>query len=197
VTKLSAAKLSPKSIVNYTQLMKMVVASAVDENTGDQLFPIKWNHDFADMPVVGKQHQPSLTEDEMTKIVTSASGREQVLYVLIAATGLRIGEALGLEITIFLTIAPCSQWSNLCSPGRLSLRRHSRPFVSWMFRDCRFTAEGVRIGSQRRICFCDSQWSRHSAVQHSPTETSPLVARSQDHASRVPQLQALSHNVAP
>jgi hypothetical protein len=52
VTKLSAAKLSPKTIVNYCQLMKMVVASAVDEKTGDQLFPIKWNHDFADMPVV-------------------------------------------------------------------------------------------------------------------------------------------------
>jgi integrase len=98
VTKLSAAKLSPKTIVNYTQLMKMVVASAVDEQTGDQLFPIKWNHDFADMPVVGKQHQPSLTEDEMTKIAAEASGREQMLYVLIAATGLRIGEALGLEV---------------------------------------------------------------------------------------------------
>jgi integrase len=98
VTKLSTAKLSPKSIVNYCQLMKMVVASAVDEKTGDQLFPIKWNHDFADMPVVGRQHQPSLTEDEMTKIAAEASGREQMLYVLTAATGLRIGEALGLEI---------------------------------------------------------------------------------------------------
>jgi integrase len=34
----------------------------------------------------------------MTKIVAAASGREQILYVLLAATGLRIGEALGLEV---------------------------------------------------------------------------------------------------
>ncbi len=97
VTKLSEAKLSPKTIINYSQVFKLVVASAVDKKTGDQLFPIKWNHDFVDMPAVGKQHQPSFTEAEMATIVGKPD-QWQMLYVLLAATGLRVGEGLGLEI---------------------------------------------------------------------------------------------------
>ena len=98
ITKMTAANLAAKTIVSYSQVFKLVVASAVDEKTGNALFPITWNHDFCDLPVVGKQNQPSFTENEMTKIIAAASGREQVLYTLMAATGLRIGEALGLEI---------------------------------------------------------------------------------------------------
>jgi hypothetical protein len=60
VTNMSAAGLSAKTIINYSQLVKLVVASAVDEKTGEPLFPRKWNHDFVDMPVLGKQHQPTV-----------------------------------------------------------------------------------------------------------------------------------------
>jgi integrase len=69
----------------------------VDDKTGNQLFPITWNHEFVDMPIIGKQHQPSLTEDEMARVV-AAPGSMQMLYVLLAAGGFRAGEALGLEI---------------------------------------------------------------------------------------------------
>ena len=43
VAKMHEAGLSPKSIMNYIGLVKLVVASALDNN-GEQLFPRKWNH---------------------------------------------------------------------------------------------------------------------------------------------------------
>lgn len=97
VAKMHAAGLSPKTIGNYIGLAKLVVASAVDEN-GDPLFPRNWNHEFMDMPIVQNQRQPAFKPDMVSSIVGSADGQEQVLYALLAGTGLRIGEALGLEI---------------------------------------------------------------------------------------------------
>jgi integrase len=97
VVKMDEAGLSPKTISNYVGLAKLIVASSIDEN-GEQLFPRKWNHDFIDMPIVQKQHQPTFAAETMSSIVRKAEGQEQVLYSLLAGTGLRVGEALGLEI---------------------------------------------------------------------------------------------------
>ena len=51
--------LGPKSIRNICLVVKLVKASAVGEN-GDELYPMKWNADFIDAPVVDarKQHTP-------------------------------------------------------------------------------------------------------------------------------------------
>jgi integrase len=100
VEKMSDAGLSAKSISNYVGLVKLIVASAIDEN-GEQLFPRKWNHDFIDMPIVRNQHQPSFTAETMSAIVEKADGQERVLYALLAGTGLRVGEALGLDVKHF------------------------------------------------------------------------------------------------
>lgn len=97
VAKMHEAGLSPKSIMNYIGLVKLVVASALDNN-GEQLFPRKWNHEFIDLPIVNKQHQPTFATETMTAIVQKADGQEMALYALLAGTGMRIGEALGLEI---------------------------------------------------------------------------------------------------
>jgi integrase len=97
VAKMHEAGLSPKTITNYIGLVKLVVASAIDEN-GDELFPRKWNHEFLDVPLVENQHKPTFTPETMTAIVQKADGQEQILYSLLAGTGLRIGEALGLEV---------------------------------------------------------------------------------------------------
>lgn len=97
VAKMCAAGLSPKTVSNYVGLAKQVVASAIDEN-GEELFPRKWNHDFIDMPIVENQRQPTFTAETMSAIVDKASGQEQVLFSLLAGTGLRIGEAMGLEV---------------------------------------------------------------------------------------------------
>jgi integrase len=94
---LHAANLSPQTMKTYTNLVKLIVGSAIDEN-GDQLFPRKWNNEFIDLPVIEKQKQPTFTHETMAAIVEKASGQDQVLYALLAGSGLRIGEALGLEI---------------------------------------------------------------------------------------------------
>jgi integrase len=73
------------------------VASAVNEN-GEELYPRKWNHDFMELPIITEQHKPTFTADVVTAIVTSAKGRYRMLYALCAASGMRIGQALGLEI---------------------------------------------------------------------------------------------------
>jgi integrase len=102
VGKMTAAKLSPKTIVNYTQVMKLVVASATNEN-GDQIHPRVWNNDFAGVPIVDKtkQRRPTITQTELEEILTSVKHRYRVLFALLAGTGLRIGEALALKTTDF------------------------------------------------------------------------------------------------
>jgi site-specific recombinase XerD len=97
VVKMHAANLSPQTITTYVNLVKLVVGSAIDEN-GEQLFPRKWNNEFIDLPVIENQKQPTFTAETMSAIVEKAYGQDQVLYALLAGTGLRVGEAFGLEV---------------------------------------------------------------------------------------------------
>lgn len=102
VERLSKKKLAPATIKNICLVVKLVVASAVDED-GNQLFPMKWNSRFIDAPQVDptKQRKPSFTGAEVEKIVQTATGRIQAMCLLLAASGLRIGEAIGLECRHF------------------------------------------------------------------------------------------------
>jgi integrase len=97
VTKMAAARLSPKMIHNVVQVAKTVVASAVNEN-GEQLYPRTWNHEFIDLPEVNNQRQPTYSSEAMKAIVAGSAERERMLFALLGATGIRIGEALGIEI---------------------------------------------------------------------------------------------------
>jgi hypothetical protein len=99
VSTMSEGGLSAKTIDTYTQVVKMVVASVVN-GEGEEVYPRKWNHDFIDMPVVDKtkQNTPSFSSEVMTGLAAWKWERERVLFVLGGAGGLRIGEALGLEI---------------------------------------------------------------------------------------------------
>jgi integrase len=99
VIRMRAADLADKTIVNYFQVVRAVVASAVSSE-GEQLYPRNWNFHFIGLPVVDekKQCKPSLTASEVEEILTRAKGRYKVLFALLGGTGLRIGEALGLEI---------------------------------------------------------------------------------------------------
>ncbi len=90
-------RFSAKSIGNYVQVIKMVVASVMDEN-GDVLYPRKWNHDFMDLPVVGDQRTPTFAADEVTSICAKAEGQYAELYALLAGSGLRIEEAFALQV---------------------------------------------------------------------------------------------------
>jgi len=92
------SNLAPATIRDYSNIVKAVVASAVDEN-GERLFPRTWNYEFIDAPVVKYQKQPSTDKKGMESILKEAAGQYRVLYALLAGCGpLRAGEALGLEI---------------------------------------------------------------------------------------------------
>ena len=66
---------------------------------GDENYPRKWNHEFIDLPEVKDQRTPTFTREELSTVAAPRAGiRYRMLYILLGATGLRIGEALGLEI---------------------------------------------------------------------------------------------------
>jgi hypothetical protein len=92
---------SPQTIANYTKVIKMVVSSAVDEE-GEEIYPRKWNHKFVDMPVIvkAKQNTPCFSPEVVSELATYSWEDKwmRALVILCAAAGLRIGEALGLEI---------------------------------------------------------------------------------------------------
>jgi integrase len=90
--------LGPSAIRSYTNTVKMVVASAVDEK-GDVLFPRTWNHAFIDLPEDKHPQQPTFTGEVMTGIVAAPKEKlYRMFYVLCASAGLRFGEALGIDI---------------------------------------------------------------------------------------------------
>lgn len=100
IEKMVSAGLSAQTIVNYTRVVKMVVASAVNDE-GEEIYPRKWNHNFVGMPILKReeQHRPTVTEAELGEILASTGKRWAVLFALLAGTGLRIGEALALKPT--------------------------------------------------------------------------------------------------
>jgi hypothetical protein len=85
---LPKAEFSPKTIWNYVQVVKMVVASAVGDD-GEELYPRKWNHEFMDLPTVAGQRTPTFTSEQVQQIVLRADGQFAVLYALLAATASR------------------------------------------------------------------------------------------------------------
>jgi hypothetical protein len=91
--------LSPKTVENYLQVPKMVVASVVDDD-GNEVYPRKWNHDFMDVPLVekSKQNTPSFSSAVMTGLARWKNPKTRMLFILCGAAGFRISEVLGVEI---------------------------------------------------------------------------------------------------
>ena len=48
-----------------------------------------------------QQKKPTLTVAEVEQIITRAKGRYQVLFALLAGSGMRVGEGLGLRVEPF------------------------------------------------------------------------------------------------
>jgi hypothetical protein len=59
VIKMKAANLADKTVVNYFQVVKAVVASAVSSE-GEQLYPRTWNFHFIGLPVIDEKKQHNL-----------------------------------------------------------------------------------------------------------------------------------------
>lgn len=107
--------LSARTVNKYVQYIGQVVASLRDGRTGEPVHHRQWNSAVMDLPVVRvkNQRRPTLRLDAINKLVRESEGKEQALYVLLAATGLRISEALALETKHFIndgrTIQICQQ----------------------------------------------------------------------------------------
>jgi integrase len=104
VKKMVAAGLSPRTCEKYCLYAKQIVDSKLAPN-GEPLYPRKWNNDVIDLPVVvySKQKRPALKVDGINALIAAAeSDEERYLYVLLAATGMRISEALALESRHFI-----------------------------------------------------------------------------------------------
>jgi hypothetical protein len=67
----NCSKQAAKSIDNYIGLMKLIVASTIDEN-GEEICPRKLNHEFIDLPEVKNQNTPTFTSQQVTDIVAKA-----------------------------------------------------------------------------------------------------------------------------
>jgi integrase len=99
---MSAKGLSAQTIVTHAKVVKMIVASAVNDE-GEQLYPRTWNNDYIGLPIIetDKQHRPTVTSTEVEEILAGVKDRYRLLFALLAGTGLRIGEALALKPTDF------------------------------------------------------------------------------------------------
>jgi integrase len=92
-------RFTPKTIVNYYLIAAAVFATAKDRR-GKQLFPRQWDLNYIGLPAVVKrgQNTPTVEASEVETILGAAKQRYRVLYALLTGSGLRIAEALGLEL---------------------------------------------------------------------------------------------------
>lgn len=104
VRKMVEEGLDPETVNKYVGYVKQVVKSKLAPN-GEPLYPRVWNASVLDLPVVvySKQKRPALKVEGVNALIANAeSDEERYLYVLLAATGMRISEALALETRHFI-----------------------------------------------------------------------------------------------
>lgn len=99
VTKLVKAGLKPATIKDIVGVAKLVVASVVDKE-GEQVYPRHWSNKLMDIPRVVKKNQntPCFNSEIMSGLARWYNRKMRTLFILCAASGLRISEALGLDI---------------------------------------------------------------------------------------------------
>jgi integrase len=96
--------LSARSVNTYVEYVQQIVASLKDGETGEPIHRRKWDSSVMDLPLVNskEQRRPSLKARAVNQLVQESDCEERALYVLLAATGMRISEALALESKHFI-----------------------------------------------------------------------------------------------
>jgi integrase len=97
VSCLTEANLSPATIGLTVTLVKQIVKSAVDER-GNPRYPVQWNGSYIKAPKIDPtaQEAPICPIETLQEALERTSGPLKALLLLLAASGLRIGEALGI-----------------------------------------------------------------------------------------------------
>jgi integrase len=92
-------RFSEKTIVEYFRVLRKVIASALDGNF-NPVHHRSWNLAAISLPRVNprKQRRPTFTAKEMTTLLSNAEGQYRMIYFFCVATGLRVSEAVAIEI---------------------------------------------------------------------------------------------------
>ncbi len=103
VQKMCASGLRPRTVNKYVEYIKQVVRSLKAPN-GEPVHKRTWDAETMDLPIVeyAEQRRPCLRAGAISKLISTSSGQEQALYVLLASTGMRVSEALALETRHFI-----------------------------------------------------------------------------------------------
>jgi integrase len=103
IDKMSSSGLSPRTVNKYIEHVKQIVESLRGKN-GEPVHKRVWDAETMDLPPVeqSEQQRPSIKGDTISELIQESAGQEQALYVLLAATGMRVSEALALETRHFM-----------------------------------------------------------------------------------------------
>jgi integrase len=100
IDKMVEGGLSASAVNTYFAVVKMVLS--VTNEDGDSLYPRSWNKMQLVIPkiVSKKLRRPCFTSEVMAYLATSPSikPKMRMLFILCGASGLRIGEALGIHV---------------------------------------------------------------------------------------------------
>ena len=105
LVKKMVGKLSPKTQHTYIGYAKQIRESLIDDE-GEPIFPITWNNDFIDLPPVVKREQRrgKVSVEEVEMLIAEAEKPwVHALFVLSAASGMRIAEILAIDIDTCLS----------------------------------------------------------------------------------------------
>jgi integrase len=125
IGRISGKKLSPSTVCQIFNVVTAVIASAVDEN-GNQIYPRTWNHDFIDLPVINKHDTKAeiVTPEQIEAVIAEADPTLRSLIILLAASGLRIGEALALQGHATTLLGPAIPGTgDIAYANRLSIKK--------------------------------------------------------------------------
>ncbi len=115
--------LKARTVNKYVEYIKQVVKSLKARN-GEPVYKRTWDAETMDLPIVEVLGAEATCAQSRGHLGTHCrqQGQEQVLYVFLAATGMRISEALALETRHFInggrTIKVEQQVEKDCRPSR-------------------------------------------------------------------------------
>jgi len=103
VKRMCAGGLKARTVNKYVEYIKQVVKSLKARN-GEPVHKRTWDADTMDLPIVKyrEQKRPAIKAKAVSQLIADSEGEERALYVLLAATGMRISEALAIETQHFV-----------------------------------------------------------------------------------------------
>jgi integrase len=93
--------MTASTMAGHIAIAKSVVSSPIDERTSEALYPRVWNAEVIDLPIVDPEEMntPSFSREIVTGVAAFYSEpRLRTLFTVLAGTGARICEMLGVEI---------------------------------------------------------------------------------------------------